>query len=286
MESEVPGGVAIQHPLEYHEQLFAITTWRYLRLAMVVLLLGLGVSIAYEHWQVLGGCVQPSISAYYYTPARGYFAGALISIGVCLFCLKGNTEREDVLLNLAGMLAPFVALVPTPDQGSCATLLVKTHDRDVSVANNVRALLAVELIALVLLAVSARRAHERASRTSRVGYGVAVVVLVAAGLVFYLDRHAFVQGAHTTAASLMFACIVAVACSNALGYRQRPDAPWRRNPYWTIAGAMLASLIVVFPIKWTTHWDHWLLVLEGLLIGLFALFWGIQTKELWREGLR
>lgn len=55
-----------------------------------------------------------SINAYYYTPVRGMFAGALLGIGVCLVCIRGSTTVEDVLLNAAGMLAPVVALIPTP----------------------------------------------------------------------------------------------------------------------------------------------------------------------------
>src|SRR5205085_6408417 len=55
-----------------------------------------------------------SISAYYYTPVRGMFAGALLAIGACLVCIRGSTTVEDILLNVAGMLAPVVALIPTP----------------------------------------------------------------------------------------------------------------------------------------------------------------------------
>jgi hypothetical protein len=97
---------------------------------MVGLVAGLGVSIAYEYWKVEPDCLQTSISAYYYTPVHGYFIGGLVAIGVCLFCLKGSTDLEDTLLNLAGMFALIVALVPTPGTGDCASLLGTTHDRD------------------------------------------------------------------------------------------------------------------------------------------------------------
>src|SRR5438552_17398424 len=79
----------------------AVKTWRYLRLAMIALVVGLGVSLAFERGKVHPGCFKTSISAYYYTPAHSWFVAALIGIAVCLVCLRGSTGTEDVLLNLA-----------------------------------------------------------------------------------------------------------------------------------------------------------------------------------------
>ena len=52
-------------------------------------------------------------------------------MGVCLVALKGNTDGEDVLMNLAGMLAAGVAFIPTPgaEQCSSAPLLTPTSRR-------------------------------------------------------------------------------------------------------------------------------------------------------------
>ena len=72
------------------------------------------------------GCLQPSISAYYYTPVGAVFIGVLVTMGVCLVALKGNTDGEDVLMNLAGMLAPGVAFIPTPDAGTCRSAPLAT----------------------------------------------------------------------------------------------------------------------------------------------------------------
>ena len=276
------GDVAAK-PLSADEQLFAIKTWRYLRLALVVLVVGMGVAIAYERSKVSPGCFQTSISAYYYTPVHGYFVGALVAIGVCLFCLKGSRDAEDILLNLAGMFAVVVALVPTPSTGSCASVLGTTQDRDVNVANNVTALLAVGLIALLILAVlSGRRLPPR---PALVGYVVAGTVLIATALVFWLARHFFIRNAHYTAAVLMFVCILFVVWSNALGYKEKTDAASPRNRYAAVGGAMAASF-VVFPVAGLLGWDHWVIAIEGTLISLFAVFWIIQTRELWHTGLR
>lgn len=46
------------NPLSPEEQVYAIKTWRYLRLAMLVLVVGLGMSIGYERWKVHPGCLQ------------------------------------------------------------------------------------------------------------------------------------------------------------------------------------------------------------------------------------
>src|SRR5262249_55555658 len=95
-----------------------VSTYRYLRLSIVVMVLALFVSVLIERFHV--GCWQGSISAYYYTPAHAIFVGALVAIGVSLIAIKGSTDLEDVLLNVAGLLAPIVAFVPTtPPSGSC-----------------------------------------------------------------------------------------------------------------------------------------------------------------------
>ncbi len=49
------------------------------------------------------------------------FIGVLVTMGVCLVALKGNTDGEDVLMNLAGMLAPGVAFIPTPGAAQCSS---------------------------------------------------------------------------------------------------------------------------------------------------------------------
>ena len=57
-------------------------------------------------------CWQGSISAYYYTAARNVFVATLCCLGIMLIVYKGSNDTEDVLLNLAGTLAFFVAFVP------------------------------------------------------------------------------------------------------------------------------------------------------------------------------
>ena len=271
--------------LQREEQGYAVKTWRYLRVAMIALAAGLLVSIVYEIGDEGWGCVQTSISAYYYTPVHGYFVGALLSIGVCLFCLKGSTEREDVLLNLAGMFALIVALVPIADPDACASVLRDDAARYDSIENNVTALIAVALAALIFIVFLGGQDDKDRGRPTHIGLLIAGGLLVVTGLVFWLARDRFVGSAHLTAAVLMFVCIFFAVCSNALQAGRRPRKSWTRNLYFGVAAAMIVS-VLGFGIACLVDWDHRVLAIEAALIILFAVFWVVQTVELWTDGLR
>jgi hypothetical protein len=272
-------------------QLNAVKTWRYLRLAMIVVVVGLGVAIAFEHFKTDPRCFQTSISAYYYTPAGAVFVAALVTIGACLISLKGNTDWEDILLNLAGMFAPIVAFVPTPGTGSCGSVLGTTKDRNVNVANNIFTLIVVGALGLLVLGALMIRAQRSAdlarqpNRSAKIGYAVAFVAWLGATLVFGLARHFFVANAHYTAAGLLFVCIVLVVVIDAVEFKAKTAPASRWNRYLAIAVAMVLSVVIMVIAK-VAGWDYWLLGLEISLIALFAAFWAIQTAELWDEGLR
>lgn len=274
--------------LSHAEQVYAIKTWRYLRLTMIAVVVGLAVSIGYERAHA-PGCFQTSISAYYYTPVQAVFVGALVAIGACLVALQGNTEAEDILLNLAGMFAPVVALVPIPDTGSCASVLGSTTNRDVNVANNNFALLTILLLGILFVAALVARDYRRGSAPSTpalIGLGVSIAVW-AVGVGFFAgDRSFFTHYAHYAAAISMFACILLVVVLNAFAFKSKTQAASVRNRYMAIASAMLASVVVVGVFALATQWRHPVLVLEALLIGLFAVFWAVQTAELWHDGIR
>ena len=264
------------------EQDYAIKTWRYLRLAMVGLTIGLLVSVAHEWRTVDSHCFQESLSAYYYTPVRGFFVAALLSIGVCMFCLKGSREVEDVLLNLAGMFAAVVALVPTPGIGACTSLAATKAGRLEHIENNVTALIAVGLFGLLVFALLARR--DPPEGRARIGYAAGALLWAAVALIFVIDRGLFAGNAHDIAAYAMFICILGVVAFNALGYRKAtPRSP--KNPYTLVFVAMLASVAVPL-VAGLAGWDHWVIGVETSFIVMFAVFWVIQTKELWDEGLR
>lgn len=76
--------------------------------------------------------LEPSISQYYHTTGlsflttRDFFVGGLFAVGACLYLYKGFSTKENVALNLAGVFALFVALLPTAapstDRGLVSTL--------------------------------------------------------------------------------------------------------------------------------------------------------------------
>ena len=85
-------------------------TYRYVRLgiAATVVVIAIAVAFAFDDVGVL-----PSISAYYYSPARNSVVGALIAASFGLFALSGRGLERN-LLDAAALLAPLIALVPTP----------------------------------------------------------------------------------------------------------------------------------------------------------------------------
>jgi hypothetical protein len=259
----------------------AIKTYRYLRLAMVNVILLLALSVAVEWWKTGRECFQTSISAYYYTPVQAVFVGALISIGVCMFAIKGNTRWEDVLLNVGGMLAFAVAFVPTPGVGECRSVSAGVPDSAANIANNMTALFLAGFAGLAI-GVAFLIKEGQPFGPSWIGSGVALVILVGGFIWFLAGRHSFTKAAHYTAALLVFGCVIAVVVINA----RKSSSKQHTRLYRVIAGAMLASLVIMLPLKWLADWDHAILWLESTLIVLFAAFWIGQTSELWNVGLR
>lgn len=270
---------------------YSIKTYRYLRMAMVAMIVLLGVAVLIEWAKTDPRCLQTSISAYYYTPVRAIFVGALITIGVCMVVLKGNTETEDILLNVAGILAPAVALVPTPGQGRCHSVPVVLGDAAANVSNNMLALFVVGVPCLLLTAffIVRDRRRQPAGWTPLyvVGLGVAVLIFGGGLAWFLLDRPGFIGHAHYAAAIVMFAGIVVVVLVNAEQYRRKhadPRSP--ANRYSVIAIAMVVVPLLMVAWQKLFGWEHAVLGIEAVLILLFAAFWVSQTRELWNEGLR
>lgn len=267
----------------------SLTTYRYLRLSIVGLIVFLAASVVIEWTNTTPRCFQTSISAYWYTPAQAVFVAALIAIGVCMVVLKGNTEGEDVLLNLAGMLAPVVALVPTPGRGGCWSVPVTPRETSADIANNVPALIVAGGLGLLVTAWFLVRSHDRDPRHV-LGLAASATVLVGGTVWFVRDRSGFDSGAHDVAAIALFVCIVGVVVLNARGYgrthRSAGRAPSYANRYLLVATLIVVSAVGMGAWAWLVGWDHAVLWIEGVLIVLFLVFWLIQTRELWEEGLR
>ena len=286
-------------------------TYRYLRIGIVAAVVLLGAAVVLERSKVAPDCWQTSISAYYYTPARAVFVGALMAIGMSLIVIKGSTGWEDVLLNAAGMLAPVVALVPIGNPGACWSIKPEplptvtnpvTNDLELApwvernIENNIEALLwagaaavvAAALIAGIAFAVGARRGErptlaplwtgpQRGTFFSLIAVGAALVV----GAVLFATWDRFEENAHGLAAYAMFGFLAAAAVVNALECRKF-GLRWYVRLYGLIAVLMGAAALMIL----VKDWDHKTLVLEMVEIGLFAGFWIVQTRELWHTTVR
>lgn len=284
-----------QAPAVPDPALGAVKTYRYLRLALVALVVLLLTSVALE-WGAGGArCIQGSISAYYYTPAQSVLVGVLLAMGVCLITLKGSTAAEDVLLNLAGMLAPGVAFIPTTEVGTCTSVPLVVADVPARVANNMQALFVAGALVAIVVAVIARRQAGRAGlgRWERLGILASVLLLGGGAGWFAVARDSFLAHAHGVAAFPMFAAVVAVVWLNGREVQRSMASgagPAHGNryvaTYRTISMLMLVALVVTVVLSLLTGSSSLVLWVEVVLITLFAAFWVVQTVELWSRGLR
>ena len=275
-------------------------TYLYLRVGLVALAVFLAASLvielAFGETDWLG-----SISAYYYTPVRSVFVGTLCAMGVCLIAINGRDRpREDLMLNLAGMCAPVVALCPTPleDSAACGGETRCVPDGYVpGVVNNIEALIVVGVIAVLFAARTVRRGASE--RGDLVALGLAAGGLVAFTLWFALGRGSFLDYAHYGTAVPMFGLIVAVALVNAAkvddfvssgGALTMASAGTYKSAYRAIAyvmAAVIGAALVLFVVKAATGSEpfaHWVFVVEALLLTAFTAFWILQTLQYAEDG--
>ncbi|MGW4477073.1 hypothetical protein [Rhodococcus triatomae] len=262
-----------------------LTTYRYLRLATVVLVVSLATAILLA--TVRSGCWRNSISAFYYSSVGDVFVAVLCALGVGLIVYKGSSDTEDVLLNLAGFLAFVVAVVPTapPSRGECGwTVTAAADGMPDSVRDSVWAILIAGAVAEIAALVIARRTG--ADRSLRpVARAVRIlgwVIVVAGLLVFVFAPDLFARHAHTVAATLVFAGVIGVAIASAVSAAYTPDGARYARLYRVVATAMMATLVAVVVVHLAfPDWGHLVIVTEALLIVEFAAFWIVQTVELW-----
>lgn len=272
---------------DYRHELQA--TYRYLRLAIILLTLLLGTSVLL---QIVadGGAMLPSVSAYYYTPARGVFVASLCAIGTCMIVHRGRSDLEDVLLNFSGYMAFFVAFVPTARAdatGNDATAVVPT-DFVAAVTNNTWAILLVGVVAFAVeIRVVPQRERSTRSRGGRVALVVSALAYLGLLAFFLLARQAFLDVGHGAAAIILFLGIVGVVGVNGIALaRARREAGLDRrgqlvNSYSFGFVLMLVSTAIVIGVV-RLFLDQWIFVLEAVLIAQFLGFWITQTVERWK----
>lgn len=264
-------------------------TYLALRLGMVLLVGLLFVSVALQI--IEAGCLQLSLSAYYFTPARPVFVGSLAAIGACLIIYRGNTDTENVLLDYSGFLAFVVAFVPTRVDLTCPPVTPPPAEEiSQGVRNNVWALLAMGAATILVAWWRVRRQRRMGDRTTmnpfaRMSLALSAVALLTLVAFFAFWPDEFERYGHDVAAVALFVGIVAVVLVNAWGFDQKEGtgtvASAATNRYSLVAivmvvaagGILLAGLLI-------DAFDNYLFFLEAALISGFAAFWLIQTWEL------
>ncbi|MCA4726239.1 diphosphate--fructose-6-phosphate 1-phosphotransferase [Mycolicibacterium fortuitum] len=275
-----------------------MVTYRYVRVGLVALVVFLLTSLALT-WA--HSCPQGSISAFFYTRTHAVFLASLCAIGICLIAYKGSRVGEDALLNYSGFMAFIVALVPTgPGDDLCQPWLPTVADPFGGVANNVAALfVAVAVGTGMYLALNRWRRPQQAPVASEPSCAeaaslwktiatallgiekwlpAALLAISIAGAPLMLWDW-FAQHAHVIAAVAMFLAITLVAVYHACYARAAVRRHLARF-YATIAALMLVT-VVAGVVLLILGWYFGVITVELILIVLFAIFWAVQTADVW-----
>ncbi|MEL7363482.1 MAG: hypothetical protein AAFN13_15510 [Bacteroidota bacterium] len=101
-------------------QVHMFGTYYSLRLGLAVIGVALPLALLLAGGLLHDVWFEGSISAYYHTGSqvdlfttRDLFVGGLLAAGACLYLYKGFSDAENLALNLAGVFAVLVALLPT-----------------------------------------------------------------------------------------------------------------------------------------------------------------------------
>lgn len=287
-------------------------TYFLLRWSMPVLLLWLVVAMVgvwRAAWRDYGvELPMTSISAYYYTDARTVFVGVLMGLGVLLIVIQGRTPAEDALMNAAGALAPFVALLPTPVKESesctadyCTVEVLKRDELYAGIPNNealiefniwaVAPIWAILFLYLAYLALKAIRSSTSTTsqRVSTFLSAAAVLTFGAVALGMWLtsdaSRDVFFRWAHLTSAGIMVALLLLSIIPFARWARRSDYAVFQRGPLRFLKngfGAFLAVALllilgcIVIAFSTPQGWDHKVLVIEAAALVPFSVYWIMQ----------
>jgi len=284
-------------PVATDTEEYILRSYRYLRLAIVILVIGLAGAVSGQ--VVSAGCLERSLSAYYYTPAHGLFIGSLFGTGAAMVALKGRTTVEDTFFNVAGVLAPVVALVPTTRQETlCDGSPSLTLDRDDLVPNSLVALLAAAVAILAATAIIATRRKTLQIHAVSLWYslrtGIAPsAVLIIAGFVVVIGfNQPLYTFMHFGAAIGLFVSIV-LAIGSLLSERfhdllhrlltwSRPTDKYRKpeGKYYRGYAAVLIATLPLLALAGLTGRSR-IFWVEVVGVTSFTVFWSIQTAELW-----
>lgn len=299
----------------------ALRTYTAIRIGVVAVIVGLGFAVWREIANSPDHCVQRSLSAYFYTPVRPMFVGALLVIGFAMIVMWGKTMVEDNALNLAGLLLMVVAFVPTLDANYCSlpasirgqvpsTETKKIADdaliqaNAATVARSFSSLLFVLWLLLLFIAIAAVVVHMRAGEdrqpTSKtwIAYVVTWVLALMAVIIYTvlyqgadnLDS-AFNHRVHGWSANLAVALVVVAVVSAAI-QKFKSSEPTSGRWVWFYGGVAAAMVLAAIVVKGGDQFglfhgwvdDHATFLVEAILIALLGVFWSLQTIDRRKEG--
>jgi hypothetical protein len=262
-------------------------TYRYLRIGVagtvVVIFVAVGVSALSVGW-------LPSVSDYYFTPARNAFVGALCAVTLGLIALSGR-GAERALLDAAALFPPLIAFVPTAVvpgstpgvEVSCASACFPpAYEPDAAAGVATYVLVGALIVAVALLLAALGQVALRA-----VGLSLAVTtaVLAVVGFTWLFAREAFLAHGHFVATTAFFLLFAAVALLNAFPRRGSAPSQVYRVLYTAIATGLVVVMIayvLLLPTAATTGIPI-VLIAEGAALTLFAAFWVVQSIEKWND---
>lgn len=281
-------------------------THRHLRLSLVfvvfALLTGIAIETVVVSWEPLelGWQVLPSLSHYFYTPARSVFVGALVAASLALLALSGR-DRTTVLLDVAAIFAPLIALVPTglsdgdtrcPGTEDCIPPAF-LDDVRTGVATYVLVVISVVLVTAVIRA-----------RRGTTSLGAAIVSVIAVATALLLAALAFVPALnagfpfnlgpsatsiHFVVTLIFFGTFAAVPILHARGSGvagETPPTARQRRVYLWVAGLLIADLVllvIAFAARASLPDIPVVLIGETVALLLFAVFWWVQTFQRWDD---
>ncbi len=273
-------------------------THNYLRLALAGMVGVVLVAVTVE--SIRRQELLPTISHYYYTPARNMLVAALIAASLVMIALSGR-NLESVLLDVAAPFAPLVALVPTHIASGdvagvavdCAASCVPAHAVP-DVANGVITYL-IGLVAVLAVGgviwlrepvpPGGAPLPRRRGLTIALAVGLAVgIAVIATALIDVDGEPALLRFVHFPAAGLFVLAFSAVPLAHVLARSGARPARWERAVYLAVIAALAVALVLGL-LGLTTPGIGWPAIFwaEALALVAFAVFWVVQTVRRWDE---
>jgi hypothetical protein len=267
-------------------------TYRYVRLGLIAAILSIFVSlIAYgttSGW-------PPSISALFYTPSGTVFVGAVFAVSFGLLALSGHSV-EQALLDLAGVVVPLIAIVPTvlrtgdlpgvtADCGEAARCVPSEY---VSGIANGMVTFAVIGGMGVILAVVLAVVQRTISGGLLLAIAAATVIIAGMTIWWAVDPESYVASAHLVATIAFLSLMALVSLMSAAG----AGGTSYRAVYGALSVLFVLTLIFVVIASIVQYRGADLdaptgpplvLIGEAIALAVFGVFWLAQTAQNWND---